>query len=127
MLKCNSFRERAMDDLVDSVGEMVHVNHVTKGVPLLTVGEMNHVSQFDFIIVKTLRIVRNNYRMIASAYPSMIPFIGEGAAIQKINITEETCDRTIYDNFFIKDDYRLTDPTGISELKRLIFGDFKSG
>lgn len=127
MLKCNSFREKAMDDLADSVGETVYVNYVTKGIPLLTVGEMNYVSQFDFIIIKTLRIVRNNFKMIASTYPSKIPFIGEGVAIQKINITEETCDRIIYDNFFIKDDYRLIDPIRVSELKDLVFGDFKNG
>ena len=127
MLKCDSFREKAMNDLIDSVGETVYVNYVIKGIPLLTTGEMNYVSQFDFIIVKTLGIVRNNFKMIASTYPSKIPFIGKGVAIQKINIAEETHNRIIYDNFFIKDDYRLMDPIRVSELKDLVFGDFKNG
>ena len=127
MLKCDSFREKAMNDLSDCTGEMVYVNYVTRGIPSLAVGEMNYILRFDFIIVRTVGTVKRHSKIIAGISPVKIPFIGEGIAIQKINIEGKKYDRVVYDNFFIKDDYRLADPVRVSELKDLIFGNFKSG
>lgn len=144
MLKCDSFRAKAMDDLANCTGKIVYVNYVEAGIPSLTIGEMNEVSQFDSITVQAAKIIEDNLRIIADASPSKIPFIendlraiastsrskipfiGEGIAIQKINVRDKKHSRTIYDNFFIKDNYELTDPALVSELKDIIFGNFKS-
>ena len=145
MLRCDSFRVKAMNDLVNCTGEIVYVNYVESGIPSLTIGKMKHVSRFDFIMVQATKIIEDNLRIIAdasiskipfmeddlraiaSASRSKIPFIGEGVAIQKINIRGKKRNRAIYDNFFIKDDYELTDPVRVSELKDIIFGNFESG
>ena len=127
MLKCDLFRKKAMDDLASRIGEVVYVNYVEKGMPSLAIGEMGHVSQFDFIMVQATEIIENNLRAINSAFPARIPFIGEGIAIQKINIRVEKFSKVIYDNFFIKDNYELTDPARVSELRDIIFGNPKSG
>ena len=127
MLRCDSFREKAMNDLVDCTGKIVYVNYVEAGIPSLAIGEMNQVSRFDFIMVQSTEIMEDNLRVIASALPSKIPFIGEGVAIQKVNIRDGKFSKVIYNNFFIKDNYELTDPIRVSELKYLIFGNSKSG
>ena len=127
MLKCNLFRKKAMDGLVDCIGELTYVNYVTEGIPLLFTGEMNYVSRFDFVVLQDFKIVNNNNEIVVSSFPLKIPFIGEGVAIQKVNIRDEEFSKVICDNFFIKDNYELTDPIRVSELKDLIFGNSKSG
>lgn len=127
MLKCDSFRKKAMDDLVHYIGELTQVEYVEEGIPLLFTGEMDHVLQFDSIILQDFKIVNNNNEIAVDPFPFQIPFIGEGIAIQKINIKDEGFSKTLYDNFFIRNDYNLTDPNKILELKDLIFGNLKSG
>lgn len=127
MLKCDSFRKKAMDDLVYCIGESTDVEYVTEGIPLLFTGKINYVSQFDFVVLQNFKIVNNNNEIAVNPFPFKIPFIGEGIAIQKIKSNDKGSERVIYDNFFIKNDYNLTDPIRVSELKYLIFGNPKSG
>ena len=127
MLRCDSFREKAMDDLVQCIGKLTRVNYVIEGIPLLFTGEMNYVSRFNFVVLQDFKIVNNNNKIAVNPFPFEIPFIGKGIAIQKINIEDGGSNKVVYDNFFIKKDYNLTDPNGVLELKDLIFGNSKSG
>ncbi|MCK4891749.1 MAG: hypothetical protein KAS78_03720 [Candidatus Pacebacteria bacterium] len=120
-----SFREEAMEALVDCIGEIVYVTYITTGMPLLAAGKMAHVSQFNFVVIKELKIVKDNLSIIVDVSNFKIPFIGNGVAIQKINNIE--CDEIVYDNFLIRNDYNLTDPKLVSELRGIIFGNSKSG
>ena len=127
MLKCDLFRKKAMNDLVHYIGKSTCVEYVTEGTPLLFTGKIDHVLQFDSIVLQDFKIVESNNKRTANSFPFKIPFIGEGIAIQKIKSNDEGSEKIIYDNFFIKNDYNLTDPIKVSDLKGLIFGNFQSG
>ena len=67
MLRCDSFRGRAMKNLVDCTGKIVYVNYVEAGIPSLAIGEMSHVSRFDFIMVQSTEIMEDSLNAITNA------------------------------------------------------------
>ena len=122
----SSFGERAMKALENNTGEGIQAKYVVAGRPQLVVGELESVSRFRFIMVRSLDVVEIGFHkginsITINTSPLKIPFIGIKIAIQRI---EKGWDdgEAIYDNFLIRDDYNLANPAKVLELAELLYG-----